>query len=637
MLDYIRIACAVPAVQVGNVMKNAADICSFMKKADDENADIVLFPELALTGYTCGDLFYQDALHNAVEAGMKEILTCSAEYPQLTAVVGLPVRTGMKLLNCAAVIAGGQILGLTSKTYLPDYNEGSESRWFSAANGDETVLLDDLQIPVSTDTLYRIGETTVGIEICEDLYAPVAPSAIHALSGAEVVLNLAASPDVAGKRGSRRDAVKAQSSACKCIYAFCSAGYTESTADLVFSGHSVIAENGTLLLENRNLTDTDYMIVSDCDLGKIRSERTRNTTFRRSAEQFGIHDIQTVYPGAFRADGTCYPVEKLPFIPSTKEARIAYCKDLFQLQVTGLKRRLSLLGANAVIGISGGLDSTLALLVAVEAMRQLGCPLTDVHGVTMPCFGTSDRTYRNALALMERLGITSKEIPVGDAVKLHFRDIGHDINNYNTTYENSQARERTQVLMDYAGTVNGIVVGTGDLSELALGWCTYNGDHMSMYSVNASVPKTLIRWVIEAVADDSVFAASRDVLLDVIDTPISPELLPPDAKGKISQQTEDIVGPYALHDFFLYYMLRYGFAPKKIFTLACRAFDGLFDGETVKKWLKIFYRRFFTQQFKRNCVPDGVKVGPVGLSPRGDWRMPSDASGALWLSEVEQL
>jgi len=637
MLDFIRIACAVPAVIVGDVKKNAADICAFMEKADAQDVDVVLFPELALTGYTCGDLFLQDALHNAVEESLRDILECSADHPELTAVVGLPVRDRMKLYNCAAVIAGGQILGLTSKTYLPDYGEGKESRWFSIASGNETVVLDDAAVTISTEGLYQIGETTIGVEICEDLFAPLAPSVFHALSGAEVILNPAASPEIAGKRAVRADAVKARSESAKCIYAYASAGYTESTSDLVYSGHSVIAENGTVLRENADIADSDYMIVQDCDLGKIRAARRQNTTFRRSAEQFGIHEVQVSWPGAFRGDGKLYPVRKLPFIPSNKAERIAYCKDMFQLQVTGLKQRLATIRANAVIGISGGLDSTLALLVAVEAMKQLGRPVTDVYGVTMPCFGTSDRTYNNSWELMRKLGINAREISIKNAVTNHFADIGHDMSLRNGTYENSQARERTQILMDYSSVVGGIVVGTGDLSELALGWCTYNGDHMSMYGVNGTVPKTLIRWIIEAVADEETFAPAKDVLMDILDTPISPELLPPDAEGKIAQQTEDLVGPYALHDFFLYHMMRYGFTPTKIYTLACRAFAGDFEPAVIKKWLKSFYWRFFTQQFKRNCMPDGVKVGPVGLGPRGDWHMPSDAAGRIWLEEVEGL
>ena len=638
MLDYIRIACAVPQVQVANVEKNTQDICEFIAKADAQNVDVLLFPELAMTGYSCADLFLQDALHDAVEAGLVKILECSAQFPQLTVVVGLPVRNGMKIFNCAAVISGGELRSLASKAYLADYGEFSESRWFSTAAEGTAVTLAGSTVFVDSQTLYPVADTLLGIEICEDLLAPIPASSVHALSGAEVILNLAASPEVAGKRQMRKNRVADQSAACKCIYAYASAGYTESTSDLVFSGHSIIAENGTILGENSSLTDTGYLLVQDCDLGKVRAERRRNTTFRRSTEQYGtdLRDLAPVVEN-LRADGSLYPLQKLPFIPSTAAERKAYCLDIFQLQVTGLKQRLKTINSNAVIGISGGLDSTLALLVAVEAMRQLEKPLNHVYGVTMPCFGTSDRTYNNSWDLMRKLGIDAKEISIKGAVTLHFKDIGHDASVHNGTYENSQARERTQILMDYASTVNGIVVGTGDLSELALGWCTYNGDHMSMYGVNGTIPKTLIRWIIEAVADMPTFAAAKDVLMDILDTPISPELLPPDAEGKISQQTEDLVGPYALHDFFLYHILRYGFTPTKIYTMACRAFQDDFEPAVIKKWLRTFYWRFFTQQFKRNCMPDGAKAGPLGLGPRGDWKMPSDASGRIWIAEIEKL
>lgn len=638
MLDYIRIACAVPEVQVANVEKNTKDICDFIEKADGQNVDILLFPELAMTGYSCGDLFMQDALHDAVEEGLEKILACSAAHPDLTVVVGMPVRTGMKLLNCAAVIAAGELQALSSKTYHPNYGESCESRWFSSAAEGTAVTLAGVTVFVDSETLIPVADTMLGIEICEDLFAPIAPSAVHALSGAEVILNLAASPEVAGKRKLRRERVAAQSAACKCIYAYASAGYTESTSDLVFSGHSIIAEDGEVLCENSSLTDTGYLMIQDCDLGKVRAQRRRSTTFREAAARYGT-DLSDLAPVVrkLRSDGSLYPLQKLPFIPSTAEKRKAYCLDVFQLQVTGLKQRLKTINSNAVIGISGGLDSTLALLVAVEAMRQLDKPLTNVYGVTMPCFGTSDRTYNNSWDLMKKLGIDAKEISIKDAVTLHFKDIGHDMSVHNGTYENSQARERTQILMDYASTVNGIVVGTGDLSELALGWCTYNGDHMSMYGVNGTIPKTLIRWIIEAVADLPTFAPAKDVLMDILDTPISPELLPPDAEGKISQQTEDLVGPYALHDFFLYHILRYGFTPTKIYTMACRAFKDDFEPEVIKKWLRTFYWRFFTQQFKRNCMPDGAKAGPLGLGPRGDWKMPSDASGRIWIAEIEKL
>ncbi len=639
MLDYIRIACAVPAVKPGDVKKNTEEICRYMVQADEAKVDIVLFPELAMTGYTCGDLFYQETLHNAVETGLREIMACSQTHPELTAVVGLPVRTDRGLANCAAIVSGGNLRGLVSKTFLPDYEGFNESRWFSAVEEGELVRLAGEQVSIATDLLYRVGDTLVGIEICEDFFAPVSPSQFQVLNGAEVILNLAASPEQAGKKAGRSAQIKAHCEKCKCIYAYVSAGFTESTTDLVFSGHSVIAENGSILAESEGVVASDYLLIQDCDLGRIRVERRKNATFRASIQRYG-GDMGTdgSRGGALRSDGSLYPLQKLPFIPSTKAERHSYCNNLFQLQVTGLKQRLTAIGgANAVIGISGGLDSTLALLVAVEAMRQLGRPTTDIHGVTMPCFGTSDRTYQNAWELMRTLGISCKEIVIKDAVSLHFADIGHDPAVHNATYENAQARERTQILMDYASVVGGIVIGTGDLSELALGWCTYNGDHMSMYSVNGTVPKTLMRWMIDAISETESFAASRTVLQDVLDTPISPELLPPDASGKISQQTEDLVGPYALHDFFIYHILRYGYAPEKVYTMACRAFAADFDKATVKKWLVSFYRRFFTQQFKRSCMPDGPKVTSVGLGPRGDWTMPSDASARIWLEEANNL
>lgn len=638
MLDYIRIGCAVPAVKVGDVATNTQNICAYMEKADQQKVDLLLFPELAMTGYSCGDLFYQEKLCQWVWEGLKTLLTCSAQYPDLTVVVGLPIDSRAGLLNGAAVIRGGVLQALTAKQHLPDYPGCEESRWFTPAEGEVSVCFDGEWYSVLPDTLFRVGDVCVGIEICEDFLAPIPPSAHLSLAGAEVICNLSASPEVAGKKAWRVRQIQAHSQRCKCVYAYCSAGYTESTADMVFSGHSLICENGALLEQSQGAADSDYLLVQDCDIGKIRADRRRDTTFRRCAmKQPECWQVQTG-EGQTRSDGRLYPLNKLPFIPARKQERQEYCREIFQLQVTGLKQRLQAIGnANAVIGISGGLDSTLALLVAVEAMRQLGRPASDVYGVTMPCFGTSQRTYRNSWELMERLGIHSKEIGIKDAVNQHFADIGHDPAVHNGIFENSQARERTQVLMDYASIVGGIVVGTGDLSELALGWCTYNGDHMSMYGVNASIPKTLIRWIIDAVSQTETFASARAVLEDILDTPISPELLPPDEQGKISQQTEDLVGPYALHDFFLYQMLRYGFGPTKIYTMACRVFEGDFDSETVKKWLVSFYRRFFTQQFKRNCMPDGVRVGPLGLGPRGDWHMPSDASARLWLEEVQNL
>ena len=644
MLDFIRISCAVPAVRVGDVAKNAEDICRYIEKADAQGSDLVVFPELALTGYSCGDLFFQQALHDAVKAGLKKIVDCTAAHPGIHAVVGLPLKANGNLYNCAAMIAGGEVLGIVPKTHIPNYHGFYEKRWFASGDGIVSVWLSEKELGLDsedaldgtylqTNHLFNIGGALAGIEICEDLMGPIAESSYLAMSGAEVIVNLAASPEAIGKRTRRQDLVKNQSAACCCAYAFCSAGCTESTQDTVFSGHSLIAQQGKILAENAKQIDGDYMITMDCDLGRIRADRLVSKHF--GEDLFEI--VEDAADKALRSDGSLYPLQKLPFVPSNQAERAARCEEIFNIQVAALKQRLATINANAVIGISGGLDSTLALLVAVEATRQLGKPLSSVYGVTMPCFGTSDRTYRNALELMKTLGITAKEINIRAAVTQHFADIGHDEAKHDGTYENSQARERTQILMDYASIVGGIVVGTGDLSELALGWCTYNGDHMSMYSVNADIPKTLIRWIIETVAQRPEFAASKATLADILDTPISPELLPPDAQGKISQQTEDIVGPYALHDFFLYYMLRFGFTPTKIYHLACRAFKDDFDGETIKKWLKTFYRRFFTQQFKRSCVHDGAAVGSVGLSPRTTWRMPSDASGRIWLDEIEKL
>ncbi len=640
MLDFIRIACAVPDVRVGDVAENARRICDYMEQADEKQVDILLFPELALTGYTCGDLFFQDALHNAVKQGIATVAACSARHPKMMVAVGLPFRHGGRIYNCAGIFAGGRLKALVPKTHVPNYNEFTEKRWFSSGQNveegyltpEELGLGGDDWILFSAKTLFCVGDTKVGVEICEDLWHPYAPSVDMALNGAEVILNLTASDELAGKRARRQELVKYQSESCNCLYALCSAGATESTQGMVFSGHSIVCENGTVAGENPDLADSGYLMVTDCDLGKIRADRLRNQYYSEGdlpVLDLGIADL--------RCDGSLRTVSKLPFVPDAKQDRLQRCEEIFAIQVAALKRRLALLNSKPVLGISGGLDSTLALLVTVEAMRQLGRPMTDIHGVTMPCFGTSQRTYGNSWELMRTLGITAKEINIQSAVTQHFLDIGHDINIHDGTYENSQARERTQILMDYASVVGGLVVGTGDLSELALGWCTYNGDHMSMYGVNGSVPKTLIRWLIAAVADKPEFAASKPVLTDILDTPISPELLPPDESGKISQQTEDIVGPYALHDFFLYYVVRYGFTPTKIYHLACQAFAGDFPAETVKKWLVNFYRRFFTQQFKRNCMPDGPMVGSVSLSTATGFRMPSDGTASLWLKEAEQL
>ncbi len=649
MLDYIRIACAVPAVTVGNPEKNAEEICRYIQRADQKDCDLILFPELAVSGYTCADLFFQRTLQEGVQKALDSIVGCTVEHPALTAVVGLPVMIDGQLYNCAAVIRDGIVQGLIPKTFIPNHDEFDEVRWFASAADLQRNSLEAHQlgldawysVPVGADLVFRLGDgALVGVEICEDLWAPVSPSAMLALGGAEVIVNLAASNETAGKRMSRRQMVKQQSWSCSCIYAFCSAGADESGQDMIFSGHSIFTQNGKILDENTELIAENYMMICDGDLGVIRSERSRKNTFREAAglygKQFPVRICESL-PKALRSDGTMLAVEKMPFVPAEETNRQEDCNAVFEIQVAALRRRLGAIGAKAVVGVSGGLDSTLALLVAVEAMRRLGRPLTDVHGVTMPCFGTTDRTCGNAVALITKLGITCKHIDIIKAVTGHFEDIGHDPALYDATYENAQARERTQVLMDYAGMVGGIVVGTGDLSELALGWCTYNGDHMSMFAVNAAVPKTLISPLIRTICQRPDFTDAKTVLEDILDTPISPELLPPDVRGDISQRTENIVGPYALHDFFLYYMLRFDFSPAKIFALACRAFADEYDRNTVKKWLIVFYQRFFSQQFKRNCMPDGVKTGDISLSPRAGWRMPSDGCGRIWLEEVQRL
>ena len=649
MLDFIRIACAVPSVKVADPAKNTEDVCEYLVRADEQNADILVFPEMTLTGYTCGDLFFQEPLLKASMEGLKKILSCSREHPNVTLAVGLPVILTGQMYNCAAVISGGVLRGLAPKTYLPNYSEFYERRWFSSSEDlqQKSVMPWELgiegeePIPVGRDLLFVVGDGTVmGVEVCEDLWTLMPPSTLMSLGGAEVIINLSASNETVGKRAYRRNLVKHQSSVCGCVYAYCSSGCTESTSDLVFSGHSLIAAGGSVLTENGNMIDTDYMLIQDADLGKIRSKRRHNKSVKDAISIYSkVEPMRRIdcKCQSLRSDGSLLRFEKNPFVPENKAALKERCDSIFELQVAGLKQRLATIKTKAVIGISGGLDSTLALLVTAEAMRRLGRPTSDIYGVTMPCFGTTDRTYQNAVSLMTALGISQKEIRIQDAVMTHFRDIGQDPENHDATYENAQARERTQILMDYAGVVGGIVIGTGDLSELALGWCTYNGDHMSMYGVNASVPKTMIGPMITVLADRPGFVAAKPYLLDVVATPISPELLPPDAGGKISQQTEDLVGPYVLHDFFLYYMLHCGYSPWKIYHLACRVFDGEYDAATVKKWMQVFYRRFFSQQFKRNCLPDGVKVGSVCLSPRGDWRMPSDASAAIWMAEIEAL
>ena len=635
MLDFIRIATAVPPVAVADAGKNADDVCRYIRRADEAGCDVVVFPELALTGYTCADLFFQNVLLDQSMKGLEKIMACSAQYPGVTAVVGTPAVVEGQMYNCAAVISDGVLRGLVTKTHLPNYGEFSERRWFSSSEDLQanSVSLQDLgiagegQVPVGRDLLFKIGDGCVlGVEICEDLWTPLPPSTLLTINGAEVVVNLSASNEIMGKRKVRTSLVEHQSDVCSCVYAYCSSGCTESTQDLVFSGHSIIAENGSVLAQNGKVIDNDYLLVTDADIGKVRAARRKNKSVRDAASFYGkVEPMRTIDCGSkqLRSNGELYPLEKYPFLPKDPQEY----DHVFQIQVAGLRQRLQFIKAVPVVGLSGGIDSALAVLVAAAAAEKT----SDVHAIIMPGFGSTQRTQNNARRLAEALGVTVKEVDIREAVRQHFANIDHDETVHNHVFENAQARERTQILMDYAGKVGGIVIGTGDLSELALGWCTYNGDHMSMYAVNGTIPKTMIRSMTEHLANTEAFAAAREALQDIIITPVSPELLPH------RQITENIVGPYVLHDFFLYNMMRFAFGPTKIYALACRAFAGEFDGETIKHWLRTFYTRFFAQQFKRNCSPDGVKVGNVSLSPRGDWRMPSDALSRLWLAEVEAL
>ncbi len=644
MFDFIRLACAVPDVEVGNTEFNTQEIIKYIDINKD--ADVIVFPELCVTGYTCADLFFQKTLIDGAKKGIAEIVRTTKDSDSVVA-AGAPLIIGGQLYNCAVVMSHGMVNGIAVKTFIPTYNEYYEKRWFSSAadlkcasiSSKELMLDGDYEIPVGNNLVFNCSGVKIGVEICEDLWTPLPPSTLLTLAGAEIILNLSASNETIMKRKYRTELVSQQSARSLCAYAYASAGMSESTTDLIFSGHSLICENGAVLSHNDNLIDGGYSIKHDVDLGKIRADRTENKTFADSAALYleGKDYVEVETAAELESDGEIYEVKKLPFVPSDKKDRIERCMDIFRMQVAGLKKRASKVGGKMVLGVSGGLDSTLALLVCAETARQLGRDPSDVIAITLPCFGTTKRTHSNAWELMETLGVHAKEIDIKEACTLHCRDIGHPTDKFDVTYENIQARERTQVLMDYACKVGGFVVGTGDLSELALGWCTYNADHMSMYGVNCGVPKALVRWMIAALIDYNIFPDSTHVLEDIIDTPISPELLPPDEEGNILQETEEIIGPYALHDFFLYHLLRFGFSPSKIFFLAEKAFKEDFDRETILKWLKVFYKRFFTQQFKRSCLPDGVKIGSVCLSPRGDWRMPSDASYAIWLREIEEI
>ncbi len=644
-LGLIRVCAVSPEVKPADVNFNLEKIKESIRSIGDKNIDLVLFPELSLTGYTCGDLFYQNNLLESAKDALLSLAVFSTDVVPCI-VVGIPFSYKNKLYNCAAVICEGKILGIVPKTHLPNYNEFYEKRWFSSGknivSNKDSIVLDNQNIAFGTDILFDICGVNYGIEICEDLWVPIPPSSKMALAGAEIILNLSASNEQAGKNGYLLDLIRHQSAKCRCGYVYSSAGTGESSTDLVFSGNCIVAENGNIVAVAPRFHIGSKSVMADIDIEAIRNDRMKFSTFNDNSEEYdytiiSVHRSKEIY----EEDKDWKVLKRIsptPFTDGSKENLTQRCEEISEIQVWGLSQRLRSIGArNAVIGISGGLDSTLALLVTVSAFDQLNLDRKGIIAVTMPGFGTTTRTHDNANELMDLLGVTSLEIPIADAVGQHFKDIDHPKDKLDATYENSQARERTQILMDLANKYNGIVIGTGDLSELALGWCTYNGDHMSMYGVNGSVPKTLVKFLVNGYAETTENPKIKEVLLDIINTPISPELLPASKNDEILQKTEDLVGPYELHDFFLYYMLRYSFSPKKIYCLALLAFKDVYNEDVIKKWLKVFYRRFFSQQFKRSCMPDGVKVGSVCLSPRGDWRMPSDASSRLWLEDVEKL
>ncbi|WP_443730837.1 NAD(+) synthase [Segatella buccae] len=646
---FIKVATAIPSVKVGDVKFNTRQIESQIALAEGQGVEIIVFPELCITGYTCQDLFLQQMLLESAETAMMMLLDFTRQL-DIISIVGLPVVVGDLLLNCAAIIQHGKILGLVPKTYLPNYREFYEKRWFASAQDlrETTVRFAGHRITVTPDPQIFITSegAQFGVENCEDVWAPAPPSNKLALAGAELIFNLSASDELSGKHTYLKSLLAQQSARTITGYIYSSCGFGESTQDVVFGGNALIYENGSLIAEGERFALEPQMRIAQIDIEKLRSERRTNSTYvnaQRNVKyairsgRYSVHNIEMLAPFNPRDFVLEREIDAHPFIPHEAEMGVT-CEEIFNIQLMGLAKRIVHTGAkHLILGISGGLDSTLALLVCVKAFDKLGMNRKDIIGVTMPGFGTTDRTYRNAITLMGSLGVTIREISIADAVEQHFKDIGHDISVHDVTYENAQARERTQILMDLSNELGGIVVGTGDLSELALGWATYNGDHMSMYGVNASVPKTLIQHMVRYVAESGVDEKSRVTLLDIVDTPISPELTPADESGEIRQKTEDLVGPYELHDFFLYYFLRFGFRPKKLFFLACRAFEGVYDEIIVQKWLVVFLRRFFSQQFKRSCLPDGPKVGNVSLSPRGDWRMPSDASSAIWLAEAESL
>ncbi len=637
---FVKVASAVPSVKVADCRYNILQIESLIAQAEGKGIEVICFPELSITAYTCGDLFSQQLLLDEAEMALISLLDFTRSL-NIISIVGFPLPYRGTLLNCAAVIQKGKILGLVPKTYLPNYKEFYEQRWFSSGTTfpDSSVKICGQQVPLGNNLIFQSSNFSFGVEICEDVWAPIPPSSIAALRGAEIIFNLSADNEGIGKHQYLKSLLAQQSARCLSGYVFSGCGFGESSQDLVFAGKAFIYENGSLLCEGERFSLKEQLITSEIDVERLRMERQVNTTFAANMNQCDLSqvryiDTELIVPKEFKLSRTFDPS---PFVPKG-EALNERCKEIFSIQTQGLAKRLVHTHAqNVIVGISGGLDSTLALLVCVKTFDLLGLSRKNIIGITMPGFGTTGRTYNNAINLMKELGITIREISIKEACLQHFKDLDIDPNVHDVTYENSQARERTQILMDAANQSNGLVIGTGDLSELALGWATYNGDHMSMYGVNASIPKTLVRHLVHWVAMQEMDDTCRETLLDIIDTPISPELIPADENGEIQQKTEDLVGPYELHDFFLYYTLRFGFRPAKIYMIAQEAFKDSYTDEVIKKWLTIFFRRFFAQQFKRSCLPDGPKVGSCSLSPRGDWRMPSDASSASWLEECAAL
>lgn len=642
---FFRVASAIPGVKVAECSYNAQQIEKLIKQADAAGAEVIVFPELSITGYSCMDLFATQTIKEQSSKQLQYLLNATSES-NIISIVGIPVYAWNRIFNCAAVICRGNILGLAVKSNIPNHNDLQELRWFSPASElqGSTVNICGQEVFIGNNLIFNItGEQGVkfAVEICEDLWAPVPVSSIHATNGAQVIFNLSASSEAIEKHKYLLSLLKSHSAKTVSGYVYSSAGFGESTTDLVFAGDAIIAENGKIISQSERFSIEEQLVIADLDINYLEHDRTLRNTFTSSENTFfsdGIIEIECEGDlSGKNYEGILRKIERHPFVPQGKELD-ERCEEIFNIQTAGLAKRLVHTNCrNAVVGISGGLDSTLAILVTVKTFDMLGYDRKGIIAITMPGFGTTGRTYNNAISLMESLGVTIREISIKDACIQHFKDIGHDLENHNVVYENSQARERTQILMDVANQLNAMVIGTGDLSELALGWATYNGDHMCMYGVNGCIPKTLVKSLVEWVANNSSNEITRNTLLDIADTPISPELIPADDKGNIKQKTEDLVGPYELHDFFIYHFMRHGASPAKIFALAKVAFDGIYDNGTIKKWLSTFFRRFFNQQFKRSCLPDGPKVGSVALSPRGDWRMPSDAASALWLKEVEEL